>query len=225
MKFEKWVKDCHMDDFGDSILNSRYVNSDNINIISEAGLSRLLSKYDNGKGIFAIISAYRHNEDGRVLTKKDKIALNRRLRGDLNSMKMGVYQLVGHWRECSDPDVDYDDCPKNMLVDIIERSYFVPKNKSFTDDEFEDIILKLTKKYKQDASLLYRDGVAYLLYKNGRKIPEGSDLSLGKISQAYSQHVGKTNTPFVFEGIEQPSSISGAKVMKNENIKYFVDVI
>lgn len=225
MKLNEWLKDCHMDDFGESIVDNKYVNSDNINIISEAGLSRLLSKYDNGKGTFTIISAYRYEEEGKVLTKRDKIILNRKLRADLNSMKMGVYQLVGHWRECSDPDIEYDECPKNMLIDVIERSYFVPKNKSLTDDEFESIILKLTKKYKQDASLLYRDGISYLLYRNGRKEPKGSNLSLGKISQAYSQYVGKMNTPFVFEGIEQPSSISGARVMKNENIKYFADML
>ena len=214
-----------MDDFGDSIENNRYVNSENLNIISEAGLSRLLSKYNNSKGTFAIITAYRNEENGKRLTKNDKIALNRKLRSELNSLKMGVYQLVGHWRECSDPDIDYNECPKNMLVDVIERSYFVPKSASLTDDEFELIILKLTKKYNQDASLLYRDGVSYLLYKTGKKEPKGSDLSLNKLSQAYSQYVKKMNVPFVFEGIEQPSSISGARVMKNENIKYFIDLM
>jgi len=225
MKFSDFVNDCHMDDFGDSIENSRYTNSENLNVISEAGLSRLLSKYDKGKGTFAIITAYRNEENGTRLTKRDKINLNRKLRTELNSLNMGVYQLVGHWVECSDPDIEYNECPKNMLVDVIERSYFVPKGNSITDDEFESIILGLTKKYKQDASLLYRDGMSYLLYKTGKKVPKGSSLSLGKISQEYSQYVKKINTPFVFEGIEQPSSVSGAKVMKNENIRYFVDLM
>ena len=227
MKFDQWVneKECHMDDFGDSIFHNQYVDCENLNIISEAGLSRLLFKYNDGKGTFAIITAYRNEENGKKLTKQDKISLNRKLRTELNGMKMGVYQLVGHWRECSDPDIEYDECPKNMLVDVIERSYFVPKSDSLTDDEFEDVILKLTKKYNQDASLLYRDGMSYLLYRTGKKEKKGKNISLGKIAQAYSQHVGKTNTPFVFEGIEQPSSMSGAKVMKNEGIKYFIDLM
>jgi hypothetical protein len=225
--FVKWItkNECHMDDFGDSILNNKYVNGENINIISEAGLSRLLSKYDNGQGTFAIITAYRNEENGKKLTKQDKIKLNRKLRTELNSVKMGVYQLVGHWRECSDPDIEYKECPKNMLVDVIERSYFVPKNKDITDDEFEQFITKLTKKYNQDSSLLYMDGITYLVYKTGKKEPIGKNISLGKISQAYSQHVKKMNTPFVFEGIEQPDSIGGAKVMKNEGIKYFIDLM
>ena len=227
-KFGKWINDeSHMDDFGDSInSSSTYIGGENINIISEAGLSRLLTKYDNGRGTFGIITAYRYkNNFGKVLTKKEKIILNRKLRNELNHMNLGVYQLVGHWRECSDPDIEYDDCSKNMIVDVIERSYFVSKSVSLTDDEFENLMLKLTKKYDQDASLLYRDGESYTLYKTGRKDPKGKNLSLGKISQAYSQHVGKMNTPFTFEGIEQPSSVSGAKVMKNDGIKYFIDLI
>jgi len=227
VNFGKWIieNECHMDDFGDSIQNNQYMNSENQNIISEAGLSRLLSKYNNSKGAFAIITAYRNEESGKKLTKQDKIKLNRKLRTELNSMKMGVYQLVGHWRECSDTDIEYNDCPENMLVDVVERSYFVPKSKDLTDDEFEQLILKLTKKYNQDSSLLYRDYMSYLLYKTGKKEPKGKNLSLGKVAQAYSQHIGKMNTPFVFEGIEQPSSISGAKVMKNEGIKYFIDLM
>ncbi len=228
VKFGKWLSSdmgCHMDDFGDSIIDGHYTNSDNVNIISEAGLSRLLSKYDNGKGVFAIISAYRNEKNGKKLSKKDKIVLNRELRTKLNLLKMGVYQLVGHWKECSDPDIEYNECPKNMLIDVIERSYLVPKNPSFTDDEFEEIILKLIKRYDQDSSLLYRDGMSYLLYKTGKKEEKGKNISLGKISRAYSQHIGKMNTPFVFEGIEQPSSISGAKVMKNEGIRYFIELM
>jgi hypothetical protein len=225
LKFVEYISDCHMDDFGDSIENNRYTNSENLNIISEAGLSRLLSKYNKGNGTFAIITAYRNEYDGKRFTKTDKITLNRKLRTELNVLKMGVYQLVGHWRECSDPDIDYNECPKNMLIDVIERSYFVPKSISLTDDEFESIILNLTKKYNQDASFLYRDGMSYLLYRNGKKEAKGSNLSIGKVSQDYSQYVKKMNVPFVFEGIEQPSSISGARVMKNENIKYFIDLM
>ena len=112
--FGKWINEneCHMDDFGDSILNNQYIDSENLNIVSEAGLSRLISKYKDGKGTFAIISAYRNEENGKKLTKKDKIKRNRKLRTELNALKMGVYQLVGHWRECSDQDVEYEECSK-----------------------------------------------------------------------------------------------------------------
>jgi len=226
MKFSKYINNtCHMDDFGDYISNNQYVGGENLNIISEAGLSRLLSKYNDGKGTFAIITAYRSEENGKKLSKQDKIKLNRKLRTKLNSLKLGVYQLVGHWRECSDPDIEYENCPKNMLIDVIERSYFVPKNQSLTDDEFEQLILKLVKEFNQDGALLYRDNMSYILWKSGNKDKEGKNLTLGKIAKAYSQYVKKINTPFVFEGIEQPLSISGAKVMSACGIRYFIDLI
>ena len=204
MKFKEFVTVSHMDDFGDG---------ENVNYVSETSLSRLLRAYDNKKKTFAIISAYRYkNKNNNVNTKQEKIKANRSLRGELNTLNMGVYQLIGHWQECT-IDVLYDKCPEDKLKDVVERSYFVPKKSELSDDRFENIILKLTKKYDQDACILYRDGIAYRFLRNGEKIKIVSTLTLGKISQAYSQYIGKPDIPFIFEGVEQPRSISGMEVM------------
>ena len=63
---------------------------------------------------FAIITAYRKKKpNGIEYTKKEKIQLNRELRYELNKRKLGVYQLVGHWQECTDPSIDdWRKCPK-----------------------------------------------------------------------------------------------------------------
>jgi hypothetical protein len=221
MKFKQYIKESHMDDFGDSLLPIgdglyRYANGDNVNIISEASLTRLLRHYEDGS--FAIITAYRDE-----YSKEEKIRKNRELRGILNSMKMGVHQLVGHWQECQLKDVDYEDCPKNKLKDVVERSYFVPKRTDMTDKEFEKIIHGIVKKFEQDAAVLYVDGTAYILPKSGSKIKIGTKLSLNKIAQGYSQHVKKMNVPFTFEGVEQPGSNSGKMIMNACGIKWVVE--
>lgn len=209
-----------MDDFGDSIKEYhkgmfKYVGGENNNLISEASLTRLLKHYRDGS--FAIITAYRSD-----MTKKEKINQNRKLRGKLNSMKMGPHQLVGHWRECSLEDVPYKDCPKDKLKDVIERSYFVPKRDEITNKEFEKMILSLVKEFNQDGAVLSLDGTIYIIYKTGDKEKIGTKVSLNKIAQGYSQHVKKLNVPFTFEGIEQPASISGYRAMKYYGIKYII---
>jgi hypothetical protein len=222
MKFKNYIEESHMDDFGDSIIPTKisgvfeYTNSENVNLISEASLTRLLNHYKDGS--FAIITAYRAD-----MSKQKKIQMNRKLRGMLNNLKLGPHQLVGHWRECSLEDVSYEECPKDKLVDVIERSYFVPKSKDMSDEEFEGVIHDLVRKFKQDAAILYVDGTAYILPKTGSKIKIGTKISLNKIAQGYSQHIKKMNVPFTFEGVEQPASNSGKMIMKASGIKWVVE--
>jgi len=184
----------------------------NNNLLTESGFSRVLSKIKNND--FAIITAFRGE-----FSKKDNIKRNRKLRGDFNSMKMGVYQLIGHWQECPDDTIDYDDCPKNQLVDVVERSYLVVRPDDMVQDDFIKFIAKLTKEYKQDGAVISLEGKINIINKTGRLDPIGSKVTLNKISQAYSQYVKKQNIPFVFE-CEIPGSNSGRMVMKRENIRY-----
>lgn len=221
MKFKQYIKESHMDDFGDSLLPIgdglyRYADGDNVNIISEASLTRLLQHYEDGS--FAIITAYRAD-----MSKEEKIKKNRELRGILNSLKMGVHQLVGHWQECQLTNVEYKDCPKNKLKDVVERSYFVPKRNDMSDKEFEKIIHGLVKKFNQDAAVLYVDGTAYALTRSGSKDKIGTKLTLNKIAQGYSQYVKKMKIPFTFEGVEQPGSNSGMMIMNACGIKWVVE--
>jgi len=187
----------------------------NNNLLTEAGLSRVISGLKSDS--FAILTAYRFGNKS-----SDNVQLNRKLRGFLNSKKMGVYQLVGHWRECQIDNIDYDDCPENKLVDVIERSYLVVKPSTMIQNYFNDIILDLVKEYKQDAAILSIYDDIFVLKSDGGMIRIGSKVSLNKIGQAYSQFVKKMDIPLVFEA-EVPSSISGCMIFKSSGVKYPTD--
>jgi len=189
-------------------------SSNNNNLISEAGLSRLMRKYESG-GDFAIITAYRDNHN-----KKQNIQRNRNLRGELNNNKLGPYQLVGHWQECELEDVPYESCPIDKLKDVIERSYFVPKTEDMDSFKFEDIIKSLCKKFQQDEAVIGQKGNIQIIEPSGNKFKIGTGTSIGKIAQGYSQHVKKMNVPFVFEGVEVPGSGMGNRVMRSHGILF-----
>lgn len=203
--FENYLV-SNMDDYG--------VDTSNVNLISESGLSRVLNKIDDSDS-FVIITAYRDEYD-----KKDNINRNRKMRSEFNNLKMGVYQVVGHWQECSDQNIEYKDCPKNKLTDVIERSYISVKPTNMEQKEFEILIKSLLQKFDQDAGIIKKDGMVYIIYKNGSLEKIGTSLSLNKISQAYSQFVKKMNIPFVFEGVELPATNMGRMIMSRCGIKY-----
>ena len=189
-------------------------NSSNNNLISEAGLSRMLSQVKSDQD-FAILTAYRGN-----YTKEQNIARNRDLRSELNKKKMGPYQLVGHWQECQDPSYDYKNCPKNLLKDVIERSYMVVKPKDMEVEEFQKFIISMLQKFEQDGAVYRTGNDINILEKNGNTFKIGSGMSLGKIAQGYSQHVKKTNVPFTFEGVEVPSTNIGRRLFQEAGLSY-----
>lgn len=186
----------------------------NNNYLTEAGFARVLQKMKQEDNDFAVISAYRDK-----YSKKENIQRNRKLRAELNNRKMGVYQLVGHWQECELEDVDYKDCPKDKLVDVIERSYLVIRPQDTSQEDFKSLIQKLTGDFQQDASVISLDGDIYIIESSGKLSKIGSGVTLNKINQAYSQHVKRLDIPFVFEA-EVPSSNSGRMVFKNNGILY-----
>ena len=167
----------------------------------ESSLTRMLSLSSMP---WVIITAYRKlNADGSKISKEENINRNLELRSKLNSMKMGVHQLIGHWRECKDSSIPYQDCPDNNKVDVVERSYFVPMPKEMDVDKFKEILLSLGEKYEQDA-IIFSDGKDInLMYPSGGKDSIGQKIGLNQIGQAYSQHILKQNVPFVFEGFMQ----------------------
>jgi hypothetical protein len=173
-----------------------------------------MRKYESGED-FAIITAYRGNYN-----KKQNIKRNRSLRGELNNKKLGPYQLVGHWRECSLEGVSYESCPPDKLVDVIERSYFVPKREDMDSSEFEDIIKKLCKNFQQDGAVIGQKGNIQIIEPTGNKFKIGTGTSLGTIAQGYSQHVKKMNVPFTFEGVEVPGSGIGNRIMREHGILF-----
>lgn len=167
----------------------------------EASLTRMLSLSFMP---WVIITSYRKlNADGSDRTQKENMNSNLELRSKLNSMKMGVHQLIGHWRECKDKDISYQDCPESDKADVVERSYFVPMQKEMDVDEFKKKLFSLSKEYDQDA-IVFSDGKDIsLLFRDGSQSSLGQKIGLNQIGQAYSQHILKQNVPFVFEGFMQ----------------------
>ena len=191
----------------------QYDNCSNNCIISEDSLNRTLDIIKEQD--FAILTAYRSN-----FNKRENILRNRKLRAILNNLHIGVHQLVGHWQEAP-VGKQYNECSPNELTDVVERSYLICKPKNMTFNSFEQLVLSLLTidKETQDAAIIKNNNGIYLLFNNGEKELIGHTCTLGKINQAYSQHV-KNNLPFVFEGIEIPSSNLAREMYTKNNILY-----
>jgi hypothetical protein len=217
----------YLDIIKESVENSKYIHAiddiPNNNLLSEAGLSRIIQQISEDKKDFAVITAYRSNYD-----KKQNIKRNRNLRSIFNNMKMGVYQLIGHWQECQEKDengepLKYDKCPKDKLVDSIERSYMVIRSNDISPEDFKKIIVSLTKKFNQDASVVSINGNIEVVGPDGTVYDRYKNVTMGKIAKAYSQHVKKINVPFVFE-CEIPSTNHGKRFFSENGILYPIDI-
>lgn len=199
----------------------------NLGRIDEAGLSRLLSRI-HGRD-FGIATAFR-SEYSRSANRKR----NAELLQMLNSNKMGGYMLIGHWQEAPD-GIEYADADPITLTDVVEESILFVKPDDMGDADFVKLCVQIARKYNQDAVILgdsppiadeglkeIQDGnyKIYLVYKDGTKTLIGSDLSLNKTAQAYSQMRNKPNVPFVFEGTLAPINNISRQVFLRRNIKY-----
>jgi hypothetical protein len=158
--------------------------------LNEASLGRVYQHYKKSpeKG-FGIITAWRAGN-----TKKQNIELFKKLQNEIRSNGLGFFKLEGHWVECQDNNVPYDECPQTELVASIEPAIFVPGID-------EALMKKLTKKYDQDASVYAgpeTKGKMHLVFRDGKSQDIGK-FHPGKIAQAYSKIRGKT---FTFEGFE-----------------------
>ena len=112
--------------------------------------------------------------------------------------------------------VEYEDCPTDKLVDVIERSYLAVRPDDMKPKDFFQKMKYLTSLYKQDGSVikikeLFGDEVQ-IVSGSGSTFGIGKNLALGKIAQAYSQHVKKLEVPFVFEGVEVPATNMGRQL-------------
>lgn len=212
-KYKDWVESVEKNDLlfelRDEVITGKDVA---FHMINEAGLSRLLQRISQENNDFAIITAYRFN-----YSKEENVLRNRHLRGMLNDKKLGVYPVVGHWQECQLKDeegnpIPYNNCPKDQLKDVIERSYVVVRT-GMPLEEFFDLMMQLGKEYNQDGVLMRVGNEMGVFNPRSREIEFrlGNEIVLGKIAQAYSQHVKKLNVPFVFEGLETPNCVSQGK--------------
>ena len=171
--------------------------------LDEASLGRVLQHIQGKKNVknWGMLTAYRY-----VNTPNQNKKLNRQLETDLRALGHGFFKVEGHWVECQDGNLSYNDCPKNLLKDAVEESLFVP---NITAKE----IHKLGKKYGQDAVIFGGEqtkGNATLIFKDG-KVENIGKFSPDKIQQAYSKlKGGKT---FVFQPDEPKASDDETKLM------------
>jgi hypothetical protein len=162
--------------------------------IQEASLGRILQHAQKSPDVgFAIMTSWRQN-----LSKKENLARFNELKTKVRGLGLGFNVLTGHWRECQDSTISYDECPEEDLVDAIEPSLFIVGIDAETAHS-------LGNEYDQDA-IVYSgpelNGNTELIFK------DGSTMSLGKISpmsisQAYSQM--KDGRTFRFEYLEWPT--------------------
>lgn len=196
-----------------------FENCKNGGVISESSLTRLMRQVQKNNSEFAIITAYRYSK-----SRKQNIERNRVLRGKLNDLKMGVHPLIGVWQECQN-NIEYKKCPEKYLKPSTERTYFVVKPKDMSSDFFKNTMI--------DLMTIGGEVQDTIVYSNGKKVGlmdslgrfdafEKQDFNINKIAQAYSRHLNKQNTPFVFEGMEIPGSNAGSQIRTRENILYII---
>lgn len=150
--------------------------------IDEASLSRVYQHVSGNPNVnsWGMMSGFR-----AANSKEQNKKANKELENDLRGMNLGFFKVQGHWKECQDSSISWQECPPDKLKDSIEDSYFIPNIS-------QDALLGLTKKYNQDASV-YGDkeskGRAHLLFKNGQKEDIGQ-FNANKVSNAYSKLKG-----------------------------------
>ena len=162
-----------------------------IHNLDEASLSRVFQHVQQQKNTksWAMMTAFRY-----LNTPKENRELNKKLESDLRGKGLGFFKVEGRWRECTDSNMNYAQCPEDKLKDSIEESFFVP-NISIKDAH------ELGKKYDQD-SVLYAGeqtkGNAFLLYRDGHTENMGK-IHPDTIQQAYSKMKSGPKSTFTFK--------------------------
>lgn len=172
--------------------------------MNEASLSRV---WQHGKNGFIIASAFRHEYDYSQNLKRHE-QFKKMVRGQ----NLGFWVVDGHWIE------DYG---KPTQADTDELSLFIPYRDTMTPEEFTEFSKKIRSNFGQDAVLIQKaDGSGMYLIYSGGEDKLGGKFSPDKISQAYTRfrkgkHKGRT---FVFEGIQNPSGMASAMLLKQQGI-------
>lgn len=181
--------------------------------VNEASLARLVTMAKSKD--FCVASAFRKD-----FTLKQNRQRNKELFPILQSRKMGGYMLVGHWQEAPD-GTEWKDATPEQLEDITEESVLFVRPDSMPREEFIELGVSIAKKFNQDAVIIGLQGEGIFLYfKNGQRDQIGTDITVGKIAQAYSQLRGGNPSPFVFEGSLEPTSNVGRMAFSVNNILY-----
>lgn len=158
--------------------------------VNESSLSRAYRHVKSGQ--FAIITNHRGSN-----TPQENREGFYELKHELFDTGYGAITLLGHWRECQDPSVSYDECPPDKLKDVTEPSLFVPRLPL-------DLAMRYCGRYDQDAFVYAgpeTKGQVHLCFRDGSTKSIG-DFHPGRIAQAYSS-MDKKGRTFVFEWVVQ----------------------
>jgi hypothetical protein len=115
---------------------------------AKASLSWLLKQFEN-KADFVIVTSY-NTKASEQKNAKSFQAFPREYRALVGTMKIGAYELAGHWQEQGGEDA-------------IERSWFVAKrDPNLSSEGFIAAAKTLASKYEQTALIVSRQGVITL---------------------------------------------------------------
>jgi hypothetical protein len=121
--------------------------------LAKASLSRLLQQFESNVD-FVILTSYHHTRTEQENAKSFQ-GFPREYRALVGTMKIGAYELAGHWQEQGGEDA-------------IERSWFVAKrDPNLSSEDFIGAGQALAKKYEQTAIIVSRRGAVTL------ETPEG----------------------------------------------------
>lgn len=171
----------------------------NYRLMSEASLQRIYAhflamKNKQPNASFAMLTSWRQS----LSTVENEERLEH-LKGLIRGMGLGFILLDGYWKECSDPDVSYDDCPPDKLKLGKEKSLFIPgikleQAKKLMEVFEQDAIVYAGPEVSNEVSLVFR--------------VDGSVVSLGEFTPnslgvAWSELKGKA---FHFEWVAQSAT-------------------
>lgn len=168
-------------------------------LMSEASLQRVYQQFTAMKqgqpdASFAMLTSWRQS-----LTKIENEERFEHLKGMIRGMGLGFMRLDGYWRECSDPDVPYDQCPPEKLTLGKEKSLFIPgvkleQAKKLMDMFDQDAVVYGGPEVSNQVSLVFR--------VDGSVVPLG-DFTPDNLGSAWSELKGKA---FHFEWVAQSST-------------------
>jgi hypothetical protein len=175
--------------------------------LSEASLTRAYQHViDKKVPSWGMATAYRYSN-----TPKENKALNKQLEAECRAKGLGFFKIDGHWRECQDASIKYEDCPSDKLVDSTEETLFIP-------GASKEFMTNIAKKYNQDA-VVYggkdTKGNAHLIFR------EGGDQNIGKFhpnqtAQAFSKFKNKEKTFLFMKGKKAQSAPTKAGAEKQQ---------
>ena len=193
----------------DEIINSAFLRVDNIEM-NESDWSRLY--YHKNNGCF-MISAYRNENSEEVNKQKtDKLA------SELKNKNLGFIRILGGF-------IENKGTPNE--VEVVEESFFVPKPKGVSDEDFFDVAIQLCKNYDQDSVLISLPNYTDFGYYNKQgkfDFSPGDRMIFNKehIKEYFSELVygRRHHIKFAFSewiAVRHPSSVSQSVWMNKYN--------